>query len=120
MTGNNPAHPKGFGRPQSEPPTVWTDHPLRGRIVDVGGGIYYAIVGESATEGGQLEVGGKASDVWVWHWHTPAEGAHRWALSACGLHTVLQADPLTLDPSLACDDGCPSHGYIRNGVWEPC
>jgi hypothetical protein len=106
---DNPAHPKGFGRPQDEPPTTWTNHPLRDRIKDAGGGIYYAVIKEPALEG---------SDVWVWHWHTPSTGEHRWALAACGLHTVEQADPLTLSPSLACEDGCPSHGYIENGAWR--
>lgn len=115
---DNPAHPKGFGKPQDEPPTTWTNHPLRDRIRDAGGGIYYAIVGDSAQVDGWLAVGEHAHDVWVWHWHTPTEGAHRWALSACGAHTVEQVAPLTLSPSLACDDGCPSHGYIENGVWR--
>lgn len=99
-----------FGKPREEPPSTWTDHPLHDRIVDVGGGIYYAIVGD-------VEVGGKASEVWVWHWHTPTKGAHRWALAGCGLHTIQRLEPLTLDPSLECEDGCPSHGWIRDGGW---
>jgi hypothetical protein len=110
----NDAHPKGFGKPQNEPPTSWTNRPLRDRIVDVGGGIYYAILEDGIVQGE------KATNVWVWHWHTPTKGAHRWALSGCGLHTVLQVVPLTLDPSLACEDGCPSHGWLKNGVWTPC
>lgn len=30
---------------------------------------------------------------------------------------VLSWDPLTLNPSLQCP--CGSHGFIRNGRWEP-
>lgn len=111
MSEGNPAHPKGFGKSQEEPPTTWTNHPLRNKIKDAGGGIYYAIIGPIST-------GGKADNVWVWHWHTPTEGAHRWALAGCGLHTVEQLLPLTLSPSLACSDGCPSHGYLESGQWR--
>jgi hypothetical protein len=32
---------------------------------------------------------------------------------------VLSEDPLTLSPSLACQQ-CGHHGFIRNGRWEPC
>lgn len=103
--------PRPFGRPQSEPPDTWTEHPLLDRIRDVGGGVFYAVIEDG------IEDGGKATNVWVWHWHTPTRGAHRWALAGCGYHTVLSVEPLTLDPSLACEDGCPSHGWIRNGVW---
>lgn len=35
------------------------------------------------------------------------------------LHELVQADPLTISPSLGCR-GCPSHGYIRDGAWEDC
>lgn len=35
------------------------------------------------------------------------------------MHTVLSTDPLTLTPSLACEDGCPAHGYIEAGAWLP-
>lgn len=32
---------------------------------------------------------------------------------------VLTEDPLTLSPSLACQN-CGHHGFIRSGRWEPC
>lgn len=105
---------KIFGKPQSEPPNTWTEHPFYGTIKDAGGGLYYAIVDSG------VEVNGKGTNVWVWHWHKPTKGAHRWALSGCGLHDIKQVEPLTLDPSLACEDGCPSHGYLIDGVWAPC
>lgn len=102
------ADPKVMGKPRSEVPPDWS--PLD--VEHVGEDIYVA-VGEA------VKVGGKGSNVLVYHWHMPSEGAHRWSLSACGLHDVVSVDPLTLDPSLACEDGCPSHGYIREGVWRP-
>ena len=37
------------------------------------------------------------------------------AMKASG-HTLLSASPLTISPSLACR-GCPSHGFIRDGLW---
>lgn len=98
-----------MGKPFEEKPPEWS--PIDNWI-DAGGDIYYVVV-----EGG-IEVGSKASNVWIYHWHTPTNGAQRWAISACGLHDVLSVDPLTLSPSLACDDGCPSHGYIEQGKWR--
>lgn len=53
----------------------------------------------------------------IWHWHTPTEGTHRWMAAACGLHRIVSLDPLHLEPSLACEAGCPNHGHIRAGVW---
>jgi hypothetical protein len=32
---------------------------------------------------------------------------------------VVSLEPLTLSPSLLCRS-CGSHGYIKNGKWEPC
>lgn len=34
------------------------------------------------------------------------------------LHRVVLADPLTLEPSLACR-ACGHHGFIRDGKWVP-
>lgn len=99
-----------FGKPRSETPDTWPD--WDSRVQDAGGGIYYTVIG------GGVETGDKAENVWVWHWHTPTEGSERWALSACGLHDVVAVEPLTLGPSLACVDGCPSHGYIEQGRWR--
>lgn len=53
----------------------------------------------------------------IWHWHTPNGGDARWQAAGCGLHTVVSLDPLHLEPSLACEGGCPNHGYIRDGQW---
>ncbi len=33
--------------------------------------------------------------------------------------TIVSEDPLTLSPSLLCTI-CKTHGYIRNGRWDPC
>jgi hypothetical protein len=93
-----------------EKPNEWADWGEQD-IRDAGQDIFYSIIGDGIT------AGGKASNVWVWHWHVPTNGEPRWQLSGCGLHTVLQVEPLTLDPSLACDDGCTSHGWIKNGQW---
>jgi hypothetical protein len=100
---------KSFG----EKPPEWADWGNH-KIHDAGSDIFYAII---EAEGG-IQLGGKASNVWVWHWHTPTALPARWQLSACGLHDVVQVEPLTLSPSLACEDGCPSHGYIENGTWR--
>jgi hypothetical protein len=35
-------------------------------------------------------------------------------------HTLELRDPLTIGGSLLCPKGCGTHGYIRNGRWEPC
>lgn len=40
--------------------------------------------------------------------HVPADG--KWQIES--------VDPLTLSPSLLCP--CGHHGFIRNGLWEPC
>lgn len=32
--------------------------------------------------------------------------------------TVESWEPLTLSPSVLC--GCGDHGFVRNGIWEPC
>lgn len=100
-----------MSRTFEEKPPTWTDW---ANVVDVGHDIFYAIVGEGIKEGD------KAHNVWVWHWHTPTNMPARWQLSACGNHTVVQVDPLTLVNSLACEDGCPSHGWITDGRWIPC
>ena len=34
------------------------------------------------------------------------------------LWTVVQADPLTLTPSIACRT-CGNHGFVRDGRWVP-
>lgn len=100
-----------MSHPREETPDQWADWGGQ-PILHAGADIYYSIIGEG------IEVGGKAANVWIWHWHTPADLPARWQLSGCGLHDVLQVEPLTLSPSLACEDGCPSHGYIENGVWR--
>lgn len=98
-------------KPYEEKPDEWAqwgDHEIK----DAGDDIYYTIIAEG------VEVGGKATNVWVWHWHTPTGVEPRWQISGCGLHTVEQVEPLTLSPSLACEGGCPSHGFLQNGRWN--
>lgn len=99
-----------MGKSFEEKPDTWAQ--WGGRIKDAGGDIFYSIIGDGAHQGG------KAGNVWVWHWHTPTNGQARWQLSACGLHEVVQVEPLTLSPSLACEDGCPSHGFLVDGRWR--
>lgn len=100
---------KTMGKPREETPDQWS--PIDVKHVPGSDDIYVGIVGDG------IEVGKKADNVWIYHYHMPTEGAHRWSLSACGLHDVQSVEPLTLFPSLACEDGCPSHGFITNGVW---
>lgn len=33
-------------------------------------------------------------------------------------HTVISLDPVTISPSILCDD-CGLHGFIREGRWVP-
>lgn len=97
-----------MGKPKEETPDQWS--PLQ-PMNHAGADIYWY-------QAGPIEAGGNADNIWVYHWHMPAEGAHRWTLSKCGLHTVVQVEPLTLTASLACEDGCPSHGFLENGSWR--
>lgn len=100
-----------MGHTYDEKPDQWADWGGH-EILHAGGDIYYSINADG------VKVGDKAANVWVWHWHTPNGLPARWQLSGCGLHDVIQVEPLTLSPSLACEDGCTSHGYIENGVWR--
>lgn len=100
-----------MGKPREEPPDQWATW-KEGSVIGVGGEVYYTIVAEG------IKAGDDGHNVWVWHWHTPTEGAHRWSLSSCGNHSVIQVKPLTLAPSLACENGCPSHGFLENGIWR--
>lgn len=34
-------------------------------------------------------------------------------------HRLIDLDPLTLEPSLLCPQGCGKHGFIRKGRWVP-
>lgn len=60
--------------------------------------------------------------IWHWHWDVQHQ-VWRWQGAGLGLHTLVSADPLHLEPSIGCDltsgvpDGCPAHGFIRNGEW---
>lgn len=99
-----------MSKPREETPDTWAD--WGDKIQHAGADIYYSIIGDG------VKVGEKASNVWVWHWHRAPGHDERWQLAACGLHTVEQVEPLTLSPSLACENGCPSHGYIENGSWR--
>lgn len=104
-----------MSRTFEEKPDTWTDW-TPGAIHEVPGSdgqVFYAIVGDG------IRVGEKASNLWIIHWHTPTPPLEpRWQISGCGLHTVQSVEPLHVEPSLACEDGCPSHGWIRAGVWS--
>lgn len=92
-------------------PDTWDDW---GEIKHAGADIYYKIIGTG------VELNGSGDNVRVWHWHRPTNKPARWQIAACGLHTVTQVEPLSLVNSLACEDGCPSHGFLTDGVWRPC
>lgn len=102
------SEPKIMGKPRSEPPTEWSPFTLQ--HVEGSEDIYVHV-------GADVKPGDKGSEVLIYHWHTPSEGAHRWAASYCGLHDVVSVEPLHLERSLACENGCPSHGWIRDGRW---
>lgn len=93
---------------RSAPPPEWS--PLD--LIHVGADLYVHV-------GTDVVVGGKGDNVLVYHWHTPAVGPARWLCSRCSLHDVVSLDPLHLEASLACEDGCASHGWIRGGQWVP-
>lgn len=95
-----------MSHPRSEPPTDWS--PLS--LVHVGADIYVHV-------GADVQAGAKGGNVLVYHWHAPPSLEPRWQCSRCALHDVISVDPLHLEPSLACEDGCPSHGWIRDGRW---
>lgn len=98
-----------MSKSREETPDQWS--PLQ-PLVHVGADIYVHV-------GAGTEVGAKAAHVLVYHWHTPAGGPARWQCSRCSLHDVHSLDPLHLEASLACEDGCLSHGWIRDGKWVP-
>lgn len=61
-------------------------------------------------------------EVWIWH-HCPGtggdQGLSRLPIGERGW-TVVQDEPLTLSPSVACRTGpCTLHGWIRDGHWQP-
>lgn len=61
--------------------------------------------------------GPTGEEIFVWHWHTPTDDDPRWSGARLGLHTVISLDPLHVEPSLGCEHGCPSHGWVRGGTW---
>jgi hypothetical protein len=83
-----------------KPPSEWAG------ATDAGGGTYY-------------RTGAVQADVIVWHWCLePKQGERpRWLGQRVPLHTLVSLDPLHLEPSLACADGCPWHGFLRDGKW---
>lgn len=95
-------------RPQDDPPTNWS--PLQ-PLLDVGGGVYVYLP-ESVKDGD------RGNEVIVYHWHTPKDDEPRWQAAYLGLHTIVSTKPLTIEASLACDEGCPNHGWITNGSWR--
>ena len=66
-------------------------------------------------------------DVWIgiheWHRENGMWGAgyipFTGRIQAPVSWEVLSEDPLSLSPSLACQN-CGHHGFVRNGRWEPC
>lgn len=66
----------------------------------------------------------------VWHWcdHRlwagrehfdahPEEYPSGWVAAGAGLHQLVSADPLHLEPSAYWPDCCGLHGFIRSGAW---
>lgn len=51
------------------------------------------------------------------------DGGCEGLVSWCGCHepawTLVELEPLTLDPSVACSEHPEHHGWIRGGRWEP-
>lgn len=45
-------------------------------------------------------------------WYTPV-----WVPTGVGAHTLVQREPLTLNPSVFWRDCCGLHGWIQNGKW---
>jgi len=86
---------------------------------------------------GQLDLGlghtfevmlGRDEELIGWlHTHPDARNPDALCQSMCAIrpfqdvpvHEVVQADPLTLSPSLKCRT-CGAHGRVRQGKWEPC
>ncbi len=69
-----------------------------------------------------------AGGVVLWEHLTPAgyQGyparTHQVSPKAGERWVTVQADPLTLEPSLHCDPaegGCGAHGWVRAGRWQP-
>lgn len=55
----------------------------------------------------------------VWHFHRPTNGdPDHWTGRSLGNHTLVSTDPLHLEPSLGCEDGCAFHCWIHNGKYE--
>lgn len=96
-------------RARSNTPDQWAG------ATHAGADVYFSIAWGDGASGRPVE----GRDVLVWHWHRPTTGEERWQARSCAMHTVLSTDPLTLTPSLACEDGCPAHGYIEAGAWLP-
>lgn len=34
-------------------------------------------------------------------------------------HRIVRRDPLTIEASIACSQGCGFHGFVRDGKWVP-
>jgi hypothetical protein len=56
------------------------------------------------------EVGGQHL---IWHWCTEL---NEWRLGGTGKHTLVNRDPLHMEPSLLWPC-CGRHGFIRDGQW---
>lgn len=105
-----------MSRDRESKPDTWPEYEGRRPVLVPGSpdpGVY-VIVWD--TEDGSPVTG---KEVWLVHWHTPTDDEPRWETTRCGLHTVHSVDPLHMEPSLGCENGCPSHGWIRNGQWVP-
>jgi hypothetical protein len=86
-----------MGRDRSKPPSEWSPF-LAERVTD------------------DLYVGWPPDDAmpWFWHWCT-VDG--RWVAAGTADHTLVERDPLHLEPSLLWPC-CGMHGWVRNGAWE--
>ena len=66
----------------------------------------------------------------VWHWcdrsvwlrrpgQDPALATPAWNPAGVAAHTLVNREPLHLEPSLLWADCCGMHGFIRDGQWSP-
>lgn len=44
---------------------------------------------------------------------------HAPRLQLDGGHTITRNNPITVTPSIMCDD-CGTHGFVTDGVWRDC
>jgi hypothetical protein len=98
-----------MSRPHDDPPSAWAS------ATSVGYDVYWRYDPDLGPAGG-------VESIITWHWCTrqPPDpddvGDGRWAAAHVGKHTLVNADPLHLEPSLLWPC-CGKHGFIREGRW---